>query len=173
MTALNMKGFTLIETLIYIAIIGGVVATFVTFSLTVSDARNKTYVVQEVQGNTRTALNLITQRIHAATKINTSTSVFGTDPGTLSLAMASSTLNPTIINLTADDGQLQIKEGTGSAVAITSDELKVTNLVFYDLTATSTRENVQIGMTVEFNNPSSDAEFNASQTVTTTASVRQ
>ena len=169
----NGAGFTLIETLIYIAIIGGVVATFVNFSLTISDSRNKTYVVQEVQANARTALDLITQNIQSANGINTSISIFGSDPGLLSLSMTSSTLNPTVIGLSEDDGILEMKQGTSASTTITSDELNITNLIFTNLTASSTRENVRIEIMIGFDNPGGDIEFDYSQSLQTGVSLRQ
>jgi type II secretory pathway pseudopilin PulG len=169
---MNKNGFTLIETLIYIAIIGGVVATFVSFSMSITQSRDKTYVVQEVQANSRTALDYITKKIRMASSVNTSTSVFDTDPGYLSLAMTSSTLNPTNIGLSADDGVLQIREGGSASTTVTADELKISNLVFTDLTASSTRENVRVQMTTEFVS-SDSADFDFSQSVQTSVSLRQ
>jgi type II secretory pathway pseudopilin PulG len=169
----SQSGFTLVETLIYLAIVGMAVTSFVIFSIGVGDSRTKNYVAQEVHGNTRTGLDLITQRMRAATGINTASSTFATDPGVLSLVMADAAKNPTTIDLSADDGILQIKEGTGSVVAVTSDEVKITNLVFTNLTASSTRENIRVEITAEYNNPSGDVEFTYTQSLQTAVSVRQ
>lgn len=169
---MNKRGFTLIETLIYIAIIGGVVATFMSFSLSITQSRNKTYVVQEVQANSRTALDIITQKIRSASGVNTSTSVFGSDPGFLSLSMVSSTLNPTTIGLNADDGVLQIKEGSSASTTITTDEVKVSNLVFTNLTVSSTKENIKLQMTIDFVS-SEYVNYEYSQDIQTSVSVRQ
>jgi len=105
------RAFTLIETIIYIAILGMVVSAFVFFSLSVSGSRNKTYAVQEVQANARMALELISQKIRSADKIIFASSTLGADPGRLFLSMASSSLNPTIIDLSSDNGTLRIMEG--------------------------------------------------------------
>lgn len=166
------KGFTLVEVLIYIAILGLVVASFISFSVSISNSRGKTYVEQEVQANARVALNLISQRILAANGVNTGASTFGSDPGVLSLSMADSSKNPTIINLTADDGQLQIQEGVDSAITITSDEVRVTNLVFTDLTSTSDKANIGIELTVEYI-ASDDAFYEFSHSLETAVSLRQ
>ena len=166
-------GFTLIEVLIYIAIIGAVVGSFVMFSLAISSSRNKTYVAQEVQANARTAQELISQRIRAATGVNVVASTFGLDPGVLSLAMADPTKNPTVINLDQNDGVLLITEGAASPVAITSDEVNVTNLVFGDLTSSGARANIRIEITVAFNNSPGDVEFDYSQSWQTAVSLRQ
>jgi len=155
------KGFTLVETIIYVAIIGGVIATFVSFSMNISNARNKTYVQEETQANARVALNIITQKIQSASGVNISASVFGIDPGVLSLAMSSSTLNPTIINLSADDGQLQIKEGNNATTTITTERVQINNLIFTNFSASSTRENIGVDLTVGYVS-STDINFQSS-----------
>ncbi len=75
------KGFTLVELIIYIAIISIVVVGFITFTLSIINSRNKNYVVQEVQANTRTAFKLISQEILLAEGVNIGSSVFDSDPG--------------------------------------------------------------------------------------------
>jgi len=166
------RGFTLIETIIYIAIIGGVIGAFVSFALSVSNSSNKTYAVQEVQANSRVSLDIITKKIQAATGVNTTSSTFDFDPGVLSLSFASSALDPTIIQLNADDGILQIIEGLGDPISITSDEVEVTNLQFTNLTGASNKENIKIDITVEFAN-AEDVEFKYRQDLQTSVSVRQ
>lgn len=167
------KGFTLIETLIYIAVIGLVVSSFVVFSVSVSQSGNKTFVTQEVHANARHALDIMSGRIRASTGVNTEASTFGSDPGVLSLSMAASGSNPTVLSLSGDDGVLQITEGVGSAVALTSDEVKVTNLVFTNLTPTGARESIRIQMTVAYNNAGSDVEYSYSKSFQTAVSLRQ
>lgn len=167
------KGFSLIELIIYLAIVSGVVLSMVLFSLSVSGSRAKTYVAQEVQANARVALNIISQKIKLANGVNMGVSIFGLDPGVLSLSMADAAKNPTVIDLDQDNGVLQIKEGVSSPVAITSDEVKVTNLVFTNLTSTGARENIRIEFTVEYNNPSGDIRYDHSRSLQTAVSLRQ
>jgi len=167
------NGFTLIEVLIYIAIIGMVTSSFIVFSISVSNSRSKTYVVQEVQANMRTAVNIISQKLRASNGVNIGVSTLGVDPGFLSLSMASSTLSPTIIGLNQDNGILGIKEGTSATTSITSDEVKVTNLVFTDVTGPSARENIRVEITIEFNNIGTDVEYNYTQNLQTAVSLRQ
>ena len=166
-------GFTLIEIVIYIAIIGMIVTGFITFSISISNTRNKTFVVQEVHSNSRTALNLISQRIRSSTGVNSTSSTFGVDPGVLSLSMAAVSRDPTVIDLDQNDGTLRIGEATSSPVAITSDKVKVTNLVFTNVTPSGERENIRVEITVEYNNISGDIIYTYSQSSQTTISVRQ
>jgi prepilin-type N-terminal cleavage/methylation domain-containing protein len=168
------KGFTLIEIMVYVAIIGLVVITFVNFSLSVADAGSKAYVEQEVQANARLALDIFRQRVMAANGINIGTSIFGSDPGTLSLSMANGTINPTIFSLSSDNGSLQIAEGVGSPIALTSNRVKVTNLVFTNLTSPNNkRENIKIDLTLEYENTDSDIQYSYAQSFSTAVSLRQ
>ncbi|KKQ27667.1 MAG: hypothetical protein US42_C0007G0058 [Candidatus Magasanikbacteria bacterium GW2011_GWC2_37_14] len=168
----NRQGFTLVETIIYVAIIGGVIATFISFSLNVSNARNKTYVQAETQANARVALNIITQKIQSATGVNISQSVFNTDPGVLFLVMSSSTLNPTVISLSEDNGKLQVKEGDSVTSTITTAQIQINNLVFTNFSVSSTRENIGVDLTVSFVS-STDVNFQYSQNLHTAVSVRE
>lgn len=165
------KGFTLVETIIYVALIGLLGATIVRFTIGVSNTRNKNFATQEVQGQSRVILQMISQRIRAATGLTVASSTFGIDPGVLTLTMSDSSKNPTVIDLTADDGRLRIKEGNSPARIISNNNLKITNLVFTDLTSTSLRENLRVQMIVGYD--STDINFNVSQDLQTSASLRQ
>lgn len=170
---LRSRGFTLVETLIYIAIIGSALLSFVTFSISISNIRNKVFVVQEVQSSNRIALELVSQRVRSATGVNTGTSIFGIDPGRLSLSMADAAKDPTIIDLDADDGRLRIAEGTNPPIYLTSSRLIVPSLVFTDLTDTDERPNIRIDLTTQYNNTSGDVEFDFTQRMYTSVSTRQ
>lgn len=166
------KGFTLVEILIYITLISGAMISFTTFVISISNSRNKVYVEQEVQANARIAFNLISQTIKSASSVNIASSTFAVDPGVLSLSMNESEENPTIINLNEDDGFLQIKKGSNAAIPIISDEVKITNLVFTNLTSDNTRENIRIEMTAEYKKNES-VYFQYSTDLQTTVNLRQ
>lgn len=166
------QGFTLIETLIYLAIIGAVVASFVSYSLSITGSRSKAYVAQETQANARAAINLITQKIRMSDGIDIGASTLDVDPGILSLTTASTTLNPMIFKLDVDDGVLQLSQGGGDFISVTSNEVKIVNLVFSNPSPSDERASIRIDMTVDFNNPSGDVEFNYSKTFQTTVGIR-
>lgn len=167
------KGFTLIEVLIYMAILGLVVSGFVSFSLSISDSRNKNYVIQEVQANGRLALELISQKILSSNGVNIGLSTFDSDPGILSLSMFNGSKNPTLINLNQDDGILQITEGSDNSIYITSDEVKITNLVFTDLTSTSEKASIRIQITIKYDNQGDNVNYEYSQSLQTAVNLRQ
>ena len=170
----SSAGFTLVEMLIYLAIIGTISAGFIRYSVSITDSQGKTYVAQEVQANVRTAFNVMSAHIKAANGINTGASTFGSDPGVLSLSMDDSSKSPTIINLTADDGVLQVKEGSSTAVPITSDEVQITNLVFTNLSQSGERAHVRIQMTIAINNDGVESRiYTYSKTLQTSVSTRE
>ncbi len=167
-------GFTLLELIVYLAIISVIAVSFTSYTISITNTRTKTYVAQEVHANARAALETMSQRIQAATGVNIGASTFGVDPGVLSLIMADATKNPTILDLTANDGRLRIKEGSAGAVELTSNEVSVTNLVFTNLTPAGVpRENIRIQMTMQYNNPGSNVHYSYSKAFQTTVSVRQ
>lgn len=165
------SGFTLVETLIYIAIMGVVGVVMVKFFLSISSAGSKTRVIREVQSNGRLAIDLISQKIRGSSGLNIASSTFGTDPGVLSLQYDSSADNPTLIQLTADDGQLVITEGTSTAIPITSDEVKITNLIFKNLSRNANRTNIEIDLTIEYD-ATNDVAFQYIQNWNTSVSSR-
>jgi len=121
--------------------------------------------VQEVQANARTALNLISQNILKSNGVN------NINDSILELSMSDSGDDPTIINL--NNNILYIKQGSADAVAVTSNEVKITNLVFTDLTSTSDKENIKIELTMEFNSTSTDPDFIYTQSWETAVNLRQ
>ena len=173
LTVKNNSGFTLVELLIYIAIIGMMMTTFVYFGMAIFDYRNKSYAVQEVQANERLALSIMSQKIRGAKDVNIASSTFNTDPGVLSLVTDNASTNPTVFSLTKGDGVLQIAEGTTSTTTVTTKNAQVTNLVFTNLTATSgVADDIGINLTTQYN-ASQDAKYNYSDSLETAVSLRR
>ena len=164
------SGFTLVELIIYMAIMGLVVTALVSFNLSIGEARNKSEVIEEVNANVRDSLKIVKRLVQSASAINTSTSVFGSDPGSVSLAMNDASKNPTIISLTADDGIIQVKEGSADPLQIMSNDVSVTSFIFSDLTASSTRQHIRLIMSAEFEDD--EDGFIHSTTVTSSMGTR-
>jgi type II secretory pathway pseudopilin PulG len=167
-----MRGFTLLETIIYIAIASMVVASFTTFALSISSSRNKAYVAQEVQSNTRTALELIRQNIYASDGVQIAGSVFDTSPGYLVLTMPISAQDPTIIRLDGGSGVIFVKAGSSAEVPITSDVISVDNLIFTNLSGMAVRDNIQVELTASYRYDDS-VEFGYSQSARTAVGTRK
>ncbi len=163
-------GFTLVETLVYIAIIGTALSSAILFSLNVLEGQQKARVFQEVQQNARFALERISQEIRTAADLNPNASTFNIATGTLSLASDESAKNPTTFNVI--DEKIFIKQGSGATTSITSDDVRVTTLRFENLSVSARTDNIRVTVSIQHENPDNVTSFNASTTMTTTVSIR-
>ena len=168
----QQKGFTLVETLIYVAIIGVVITTFIQFILAVSSARNKVYSVQEVQSNIRTSADILGQYIRSATGVVTSTSVFGIHPSKIVLQMPTPLNDPTII--TIDNGALVMKNGGNPTSTITSNRVDVTDFTVDHVSDVfgGNKDNFKIDLTIDYVYQDSKG-FTYQDTIHTAISTRQ
>ncbi|MCH8741572.1 hypothetical protein IH779_01600 [Patescibacteria group bacterium] len=153
-----MKSFTLIELIIYIAIIGVVLIFMSGFLWNIIFGNIKETAYQEVQQNARFALTKITQETKKAAGINNPSP--GNSAPSLSLAMAASHLDPTVFDVV--DGKLRITQGASGPYALTSDQVIVSNLQFTNLSYPDTPGTVRAEMTIEHINPSARTEYAAS-----------
>jgi hypothetical protein len=78
--------------------------------------------------------------------------------------------DPTVIDLSGTT--LQITEGVGSAVDLTSSQVQVTAFTVENLTKGSTPGRLKVSITVAYNNSSGRNEYDYSQTYQTTISLR-
>lgn len=161
-------GFTLIELLLYVIIIS--ILLFVTsmFFGTLLEGRVKHQVVGEVEQQGVQVMHVITQSIRNSVGINSpATSTSGT---ILSLAMATSTLNPTIFD--SFSGIVRIKEGVSSTIQLVSSRVSVTNLLFENLSRPGTSGIIRVSFTLTHNNPGGRNEYEYSKTFFGSATLR-
>jgi len=168
---MSKKGFTLIEILIYTAMVAIFLVTAVNFSLDVIEGKAKARSMREVQQNSRFAIEKMTQEIRRAEDINLAESVFDTHPGVLSLAMPEAEKNPTVFDLSLDSA-LRITQGTSTPEILFSNQVAATNLVFTNLSPLAWSKNIKINLTVQYKNPERK-EFEATSTLETAVSLRK
>ncbi len=138
------SGFTILELIIYIVIFA-IVATLGTsvFSFAV---KAKGYVgeLSEVQINMSKAVDEIVGRVHA------STGIISASGSTLSLSLASSSVNPTVFSLSG--GELMVQEGSGAVAPVTPSTILITSLAFTVVSNPSpSGPSVQIKITAGYN----------------------
>lgn len=170
----SFLGFTLIEIILYIAIIAVFLVSVSYFALEILSGKAKVQASQEVQQNVRFVLEVMTQKIRGSENgIDVEDSNFGSHPGRLHLEMGTGSSDDIIFYL--DSSRLVMQEGTdGEATSnyLTSDEVSVDNLVFTNLSETGTPGNIKIDLTVSFVNPSGAKQFEASTNIETSISLR-
>ena len=162
------KGFTLIEIMIYTAVVVIILAGVVNFAWNIIFGESKTSSWQEVQQNTRFTMERITQAVRSASGINSPS--MGNSADSLSLAMANPDLNPTVFDLSGN--KIRLSQGTSGPYELTSDELEVTNLNFTNLSYPDTSGTVRIEMTIKHKNPGEIMEYEASINIFSSVSLR-
>lgn len=160
-------GFTLIEFLIYVAVVALVLIFITGFLWDIILGNVKETSWQEVQQNSRFALTKISQETKKATGVNSP--LPGNSANSLSLIMADPNLDPTVFDIA--DGKLRITQGTSGPYEITSDQVIVTNLSFTNLSYQDTPGTIQIEMTTEHINPANRIEYFASIDLKLTVSL--
>lgn len=144
-----MKGNTLVELVIYIALI----ALLSVAVMNVSLATMKTFGVARVErtlaSEGRTALSRLLYETRLANAINTDTSVFGSSPGFLSLAtfMSPSDTTPTTREFFASGTALYIKDA-GIDYPLTQ-KARLTSFTLYNISIATTSKSVSVSMTLE------------------------
>ncbi len=136
-------GFTLIEMLVYVVIMGALLAMVMNIYLSLGKAREKATVISEVERGGYTAMQTMTQSVRNAQSV--------VSPGgsatssTLSLTVYEASSSPTTFSVVSS--MLYMTEGSITA-ALTNSRVMVSNLVFSNLTASTTDGSIQIQFTL-------------------------
>lgn len=151
-----MKGFTLIELILYVAIITIVMSALIPFAWNVIGGSVKSSAQQEVSSQARFVSERIKYEIRQASGI--------TSVGATSISLTNfSPDTATVISLSG--GKLQInKNGTGP-VNLNSDDTTITTvggLIFKDYTSADNKtKHIQFSFTMDDNYPGSRQEYDA------------
>lgn len=138
------NGFTLVETLLYVAIFGIMIISLATFSKSLVFNRIQSQRMLEVNDQGASVLKTITQTLRNADQVNSPTE--GNTVTSLSVSTISSGTNPTVFSLA--DGVLNMKEGSGSDIPLTNGQVIVSDLNFTNLSRPGTTNAVKVTFTL-------------------------
>ena len=160
------RGFTLIELIIYIAIVAIILTSLIPFAWNVIEGGAKSATEQEVFANARYVSERIKYEIRNASGIN---SVSATS---ISLSETSGAVNPTVIDLSSSN--IRITQGAGSPINLNSSNTTISGLTFTNYTSGDNKtKNIQFTFTVNASfNGSARQEFTESTTIEGDAEVR-
>jgi len=164
----KQTGYTLIELLLYVAMLGVLLGAVTVFFGMTTDARLKNQSINEVNDQGTFALDYIAQTVRNATSI--SSPAAAATGSQLTVAVPTSTLSPTVLNVAS--GVLQVKEGTAVPVPLTSSKVQVVAFSATNLTRSGTSGIVQISLTLSRVNAASRNEYDYQRTFTTSVGVR-
>jgi type II secretory pathway pseudopilin PulG len=165
----KIRGFTLIEVLIYITLVAGILITATSFAWNVINSRTKAFAVQEVEQNGRFIMEKIASMIREANVV--SYPAAGGSDDNLQLEMDDS---GTLVNtFRLDNEVIQLQEDVGSFIDLSSGNVLVTNLVFSNVSTPDNRtRNVKVNLTLEHINPENRQEWNYVDNFNTTIELR-
>lgn len=160
--------------LIYIALLIVMVTAIVSFAFWTIQAGAKIKTNYELADNARRAMDIMTYEIKKSQSVYASTSIFNTNPGQLSLEqMASSTAETlTYIDFFKCGDRLCLKREGTDPMALTNNQVKITNLIFSQLLNSSTTPSIQITLRVASSATSTDPEYTGTLELTSAATLR-
>ena len=143
----NLKGnagVTLIETIIYIAIVSVVMMSLIPFAWNIIEGGTKASTQREVFSNARYMSEQIKYQVRNATGINSVAS------SQISLATANSATNPTIIAVSGTNMTMQ--QGSGSVLNLNTKNATVSGVAFTGYSSADNKtKNIQFVFTVNAN----------------------
>lgn len=165
------RGATILEFLVYIAVVGMVLVSATLFALEFASAQAKQAAFSEVARNGQYALARMGIEVREASGINAGSSTFGTTPGALSLSKASAGIDPTVFSVSS--GALSIQQGTGAVTPLTSSKVQVTEFIVDDVGTSGRTRAVRVRLKLRFVNTSSWQQYQAESTFEDTYRVEK
>jgi prepilin-type N-terminal cleavage/methylation domain-containing protein len=169
------KGFTLIEVLIYIAVLVIIITAVSAFFLWGIRSNTKAKVMRETLDNSSRAMKTITREIKEAISIYTETSTFDSHPGQLSLETTKylpAGERTTYVDFYLCGTQLCFKKESQDPIALTSNKVRVSNLVFSRI-ITNEIPSIQINLNIDYKDLTGRPEYQASVNLISTTSLRK
>ena len=170
-TSLRVKGFTIIEVIAYIAVLGIIGTSFSSVFLWGIKTYTKSQVMQETTWNAQRAMDIMEQEIRAAEDVYSPT----TSVSQLSLETTRYTApdhSTSFIDFFLCEEKLCFKKESQDPVVLTSNNVRVTQLSFQEVRTDPAIPSVRITLRVEYKNPNSRPELSSSLELSSVASVR-
>jgi len=167
----NKKGLTLIEIIIYVAILGLIATAFITMSINLLTIKSKSISQQEIDSN----LQFISQKI--SYEIRNAKSVASTTASSLTLVSQNPSRNPTVFDLSGGNIRIGFSSGTNCPISnpciLNSNKINISNFIITNLSSGDTKtQNIRYSISGNYINQSGRPEFNASGSINDSIEVR-
>jgi prepilin-type N-terminal cleavage/methylation domain-containing protein len=160
----SQSGFTLMELLVYIAIIAITLTITSVITFEIIQAKQKSEITRETQENTRFILQRMTREIRWAS------SILNFAPNDITLNTDMGPVRFYLGGVGSD--QLFIEKG-GVSYELTTNKVKITNLTMTRITPPNAPESIQINITAENRIVSAKGEYTGKTNLVTAASLRE
>jgi len=162
------KGYSLIELLLYVGLSATIISAITVFFYFVSFTKTKIQTISEVENEGQTVVEIISQNIRNAKKVNLPN--LGESGAVLSLQAANPDEDPIVFSLEA--GRIKMQKGGSIEFFLTSDRLEVLNLTFRNLSNATSKATIRAEFSLRYKNPAQRAEFDWQKNFYTTANLR-
>ena len=164
------KGFTLLEILVYIGVLGIIIVAISSFLIWATQSNTKAKVMRETLDNARRAMEIMTYEIREAKNIYTPTST------STQLSLEITHYLPeretrSYIDFYLCNFHLCLKKESQNPISLTSDNVEVENLSFTQV-ITNGVPSVQINLKLDYKNPNNRPEYQATVELNSTVSLR-
>lgn len=150
----SQRGFTLLESLLYVAILGIAVTIITSLAVALLEFDVRGSVRIEVEAAARRVFEVVEEAVHAAAAIDTANSTFASDQGRLTLTMRDAARSPTVFSLSGV--RLEMSEAGGDTVALTPAAVEVARFRLTHLQPTNAEPGVRIELDLRALNPAAD-----------------
>lgn len=165
---MNNKGFTLIETLLYVAIVPFILGSAIGLFYFVTQAQIKNQVINEVNQQGEIIIDNINKSIQSALTINSPTP--GNTGPSLGLQNINPLLSPDIYNISSNT--LFLTQGSNLPQPMHNNKIQINNLQFANLSQSNTAGNISYSFTLTYINSSNKQTYNYSKTFFSGSSLR-
>ena len=160
------KGFTLIELILYVGIVGAVLLVVSILLMTLLTSRIKNETVSEVELQGTQAMQLITQNVRNAETV----SVPARGEISSSLVITKEGEN---IAFSLDDGVIYIQEGSGNLINLTNDRVLASSLLFENTGKENAPDSIRINFILSHVNHTGRSEYSFIKSFIGSASLRR
>ena len=160
--------FTLLELLIYMAMAAILLAIVGSVGVSVLSNKARLNTLEDIGSDGRFVSQRVIDLIDSADSVNFPN--YGSASSSISLAMAETTKNPTIISV--QNNRLMIKEGASTAQALTIADVQVSSLNFTNMSVSPEPATIRSQITLS-SQSTGLSDYNLSRTFVTTTNIRK
>ncbi len=143
----SKKGFSLVETIIYIGLLVLVLVAIMNMTLSMARAYGYFKLSRHVQTSAINALDRMVRDIRNAQSVNVGQSTLGTSPGVLTLITTSATGTAQTLQFYVATSTLRVKQDGGDVGPLTLSDVSVSSLIFRQI-STGISQAVKIELTL-------------------------
>jgi type II secretory pathway pseudopilin PulG len=143
----TQRGLTLIETIVYVAILAAMLAVVINTLLLVGSSYRELRAQRIITSSIRDSFERITREARNALEIDQVNSTFGLSPGNIVLNTLDESKNPTTIEFYVENETLKLREGGTYQGDLILGGVMVNNLVFTYIDTLSS-EAIRVEMTL-------------------------